>query len=65
MNRNEMSVGEGRMSSSELVIPSTVTNCGFLLLGFAGLKPPAQYMEALRAEGEVHFSGLSRTEAGL
>ncbi|MEK6751402.1 MAG: hypothetical protein AABZ00_03970 [Chloroflexota bacterium] len=31
----------------------------------AGLKPPAQYMEALRADCGVRFSGLPRTEAGL
>lgn len=33
-------------------------------LGFAGLKPPAQFMEALRADGRVRFSGLPCTEAG-
>ncbi len=31
----------------------------------AGLKPPAQYMEALRADERVRFSGLPRTEAGI
>lgn len=32
----------------------------------AGLKPPAQYMEALRAGvAKSALSGLSRTEAGL
>ncbi|MCC7187947.1 MAG: hypothetical protein IT312_04325 [Anaerolineales bacterium] len=31
----------------------------------AGLKPPAQYVEALRANERVRFIRLSRTEAGL
>ena len=31
----------------------------------AGLKPPAQFMEALRADERVGFSRLPRTEAGL
>jgi len=30
----------------------------------AGLKPPAQHMEALRANQRVEFIRLSRTEAG-
>ncbi len=31
----------------------------------AGLKPLAQFMEALRADERVEFIRLSRTEAGL
>jgi len=31
----------------------------------AGLKPPAQYMEALWAGARVRLSGLPRTEAGI
>ena len=31
----------------------------------AGLKPLAQYVEALRADERVEFIRLSRTEAGL
>ncbi len=31
----------------------------------AGLKPLAQYMEALRADERVRLSGPPRTEAGL
>ena len=33
--------------------------------GRAGLKPPAQYMETLRVDPRIHFSGFSRTEAGI
>ena len=33
--------------------------------GRAGLKPPAQHMEALQAVERVGFSRLPRTEAGI
>lgn len=33
--------------------------------GIAGLKPPAQHMEAFQADEQVGFIRLARTEAGL
>jgi hypothetical protein len=35
------------------------------IIRLAGLKPPAQHMKALRADGGVGFSRLPCTEAGI
>jgi len=46
----------------------TTNNYDAIIIGGgerAGLKPPAQCMEALRAIERVGFSRLPRTEAGL
>ncbi len=59
MNRNEMSVGEGRMSGSDLVILSVILNFILVFTVIALLKELAKYKDAInKIDGVV--SGLKK-----